>query len=60
MLPSSWLSQWKIYINAIGKNTAAAEPETLSSIIDSLMCEKVLFDSSKLLICLISFVLLTC
>ncbi|KAL3527978.1 hypothetical protein ACH5RR_012634 [Cinchona calisaya] len=40
LLPSSWLSQWKIYINAIGKNTAAAEPETLSCIIDSLTCEK--------------------
>ncbi|XP_027179388.1 ubiquitin carboxyl-terminal hydrolase 26 isoform X1 [Coffea eugenioides] len=40
LLPSSWLSKWRSYINATGKNNAATEPETLCSIINSLMCEK--------------------
>lgn len=41
MVPSSWLSKWKNYINASGKNVSSAvEPETLDTIIDSLKCEK--------------------
>ncbi|KAA8524129.1 hypothetical protein F0562_010440 [Nyssa sinensis] len=41
MLPSSWLSKWRSYITASGKNVSSAvEPETLKSVIASLKCEK--------------------
>ncbi|GAV63630.1 UCH domain-containing protein/DUSP domain-containing protein [Cephalotus follicularis] len=41
LVPSSWLAKWKIYINASGKNISSSEePETLSGVIDSLICEK--------------------
>lgn len=41
LLPSSWLSKWRSYITANGKNASSSiEPETLQSVIDSLKCEK--------------------
>ncbi|KAA8533385.1 hypothetical protein F0562_033082 [Nyssa sinensis] len=40
LLPSSWLSKWKNYITASGKNTSSEDPETLNSVIDLLKCEK--------------------
>jgi hypothetical protein len=42
LVPSSWLSNWKDYINASGKNASSYEkPETLDGVIDLLKCEKV-------------------
>lgn len=42
LVPSSWLSKWRNYINASGKNvTSSAKPEALDGIIDLLKCEKV-------------------
>ena len=42
LVPSSWLSKWRNYINASGKNAASSvKPEALVDIIDSLKCEKV-------------------
>lgn len=41
LLPSSWLAKWKSYVTASGKNNASTEPEALSIILDSLLCEKV-------------------
>ncbi|KAI5672649.1 hypothetical protein M9H77_13013 [Catharanthus roseus] len=40
LLPSSWLAKWKSYVTASGKNNASTEPEALSIILDSLLCEK--------------------
>ncbi|XP_038696687.1 ubiquitin carboxyl-terminal hydrolase 26 isoform X1 [Tripterygium wilfordii] len=41
LVPSSWLTKWRNYIIASGKNIAAhAEPEILDGVIDSLKCEK--------------------
>ncbi|KAA8528196.1 hypothetical protein F0562_035553 [Nyssa sinensis] len=40
LLPCSWLSKWKNYITASGKNTSSEDPETLNSVIDLLKCEK--------------------
>ncbi|KAK9289140.1 hypothetical protein L1049_017613 [Liquidambar formosana] len=41
LVPSSWLSKWRSYINASGKNVSSAvEPETLDGVIDMLKCEK--------------------
>ncbi|KAL6953118.1 Ubiquitin carboxyl-terminal hydrolase 26, partial [Sarracenia purpurea var. burkii] len=40
LLPTSWLSKWKTYVTASGKNASSAEPETLCNIIDVLKCEK--------------------
>ncbi|KAL8477228.1 hypothetical protein ACS0TY_029500 [Phlomoides rotata] len=40
LLPSSWLSKWRSYINASGKNGSSAELETLDTVVDMLLCEK--------------------
>nr|DAD45493.1 TPA_asm: hypothetical protein HUJ06_003723 [Nelumbo nucifera] len=41
LLPSSWLTKWRTYITASGKNVSASvEPESLDNILDSLKCEK--------------------
>ncbi|ERM99417.1 hypothetical protein AMTRI_Chr12g267000 [Amborella trichopoda] len=41
LLPSSWLSRWRGYVSASGKNLiAAAEPGSLEGGIDMLKCEK--------------------
>ncbi|CAN6540179.1 unnamed protein product [Malus baccata var. baccata] len=41
LIPSSWLSKWKNYITASGKNVSSVEkPETLEGIMDLLKCEK--------------------
>ncbi|KAL3829381.1 hypothetical protein ACJIZ3_018183 [Penstemon smallii] len=40
LLPSSWLSKWRSYINAGWKNAAAAELDTLDTVVDMLLCEK--------------------
>ncbi|KNA18641.1 hypothetical protein SOVF_068810 isoform A [Spinacia oleracea] len=39
LLPSSWLSTWRSYINTSGKNSSSTvEPERLDSVISSLIC----------------------
>lgn len=44
LVPSSWLSKWRDYINASGKNVSSSvKPEALDGVIDSLKCEKVTF-----------------
>ncbi|PIA50461.1 hypothetical protein AQUCO_01300891v1 [Aquilegia coerulea] len=41
MLPSSWITKWRSYIAASGKNiSSSAEPDSLDSVIDSLKCHK--------------------
>ncbi|KAI3451487.1 hypothetical protein Pfo_008152 [Paulownia fortunei] len=40
LLPSSWLSKWRSYINATGKNASSAELDTLNTVVDMLLCEK--------------------
>ncbi|GAB4837638.1 Ubiquitin carboxyl-terminal hydrolase 26 [Ancistrocladus abbreviatus] len=41
LLPSTWLSQWRNYVNTSGKNiSSSVEPESLGGIITSLVCEK--------------------
>ncbi|CAI9109033.1 OLC1v1008768C1 [Oldenlandia corymbosa var. corymbosa] len=40
LLPAAWLSSWRNFVGSTGKNTGTAEPEVLSTIIDSLICEK--------------------
>ncbi|KAM1224734.1 hypothetical protein ACFX1S_043812 [Malus domestica] len=41
LIPNSWLSKWKNYITANGKNISSVEkPETLDGIMDLLKCEK--------------------
>ncbi|XP_059653831.1 ubiquitin carboxyl-terminal hydrolase 26 [Cornus florida] len=41
LLPSSWLSTWRTYINASGRNSSlCVEPESLNGVIDLLKCEK--------------------
>ncbi|KAG2699923.1 hypothetical protein I3760_07G211200 [Carya illinoinensis] len=41
LVPSSWLSKWRDYINASGKNVSTSvKPETLDGVIHSLKCEK--------------------
>ncbi|KAK9104970.1 hypothetical protein Scep_021814 [Stephania cephalantha] len=40
LLPSSWLSKWRSFITSSGKNTSLVEPESLESVIKSLICEK--------------------
>jgi len=42
LVPSSWLSEWRAYITATGKNISSLpEPQSLEAIVDSLICEKV-------------------
>ncbi|XP_062216540.1 ubiquitin carboxyl-terminal hydrolase 26-like isoform X2 [Phragmites australis] len=41
LVPSSWLSEWRAYITATGKNISSLpEPESLEAIVNSLICEK--------------------
>ncbi|XP_030480385.1 ubiquitin carboxyl-terminal hydrolase 26 isoform X1 [Cannabis sativa] len=41
LVPSSWLSKWRSYINASGKNVSSSvKPGTLDGIINMLKCEK--------------------
>ncbi|CAH8340662.1 unnamed protein product [Eruca vesicaria subsp. sativa] len=41
LLPSSWLVQWRSYINITGKSSSSVpEPELLNGVIDTLKCEK--------------------
>jgi ubiquitin carboxyl-terminal hydrolase 48 len=42
LVPSSWLSEWRTYITATGKNMSSLpEPQSLEAIVNSLICEKV-------------------
>ncbi|KQK13052.1 ubiquitin carboxyl-terminal hydrolase 26 isoform X2 [Brachypodium distachyon] len=41
LVPSSWLSEWRTYITATGKNVSSLpEPQSLEVVINSLKCEK--------------------
>ncbi|KAK9699606.1 hypothetical protein RND81_08G184700 [Saponaria officinalis] len=41
LLPSCWLTKWRSYISANGKNAASTfEPEPLDVVMSSLVCEK--------------------
>lgn len=41
LVPSSWLSEWRAYITATGKNVSSLpEPQSLEAAINSLKCEK--------------------
>ncbi|OEL12988.1 Ubiquitin carboxyl-terminal hydrolase 26 [Dichanthelium oligosanthes] len=41
LVPSSWLSEWRAYITATGKNVSSLpEPQSLEAIVSSLICEK--------------------
>ncbi|CAN6229529.1 unnamed protein product [Urochloa humidicola] len=41
LIPSSWLSEWRAYITATGKNISSLpEPESLEATVNSLICEK--------------------
>ncbi|KAH6812671.1 ubiquitin-specific protease 26 [Perilla frutescens var. frutescens] len=40
ILPSSWLSKWRSYINASGKNACSLELDNLNTVVDLLLCEK--------------------
>jgi ubiquitin carboxyl-terminal hydrolase 48 len=41
LVPSSWLSEWRAYITATGKNISSLpEPQSLEVTINSLICEK--------------------
>ncbi|XP_073065473.1 ubiquitin carboxyl-terminal hydrolase 26 isoform X1 [Primulina eburnea] len=40
LVPSSWLSKWRSYVNAGGKNASSAELDALNSVVDMLLCEK--------------------
>lgn len=41
LLPTFWLSNWRGYVTSSGKAAASfSKPETLTSVIDSLICEK--------------------
>nr|XP_043628066.1 ubiquitin carboxyl-terminal hydrolase 26 [Erigeron canadensis]XP_043628067.1 ubiquitin carboxyl-terminal hydrolase 26 [Erigeron canadensis] len=41
LMPSSWLSNWRSYVTAVGKNASLIEePESLSIVIESLKCEQ--------------------
>uniref|UniRef100_A0A2P2JYZ7 Ubiquitin carboxyl-terminal hydrolase n=1 Tax=Rhizophora mucronata TaxID=61149 RepID=A0A2P2JYZ7_RHIMU len=41
LVPSSWLTKWRNYVNASGKNiSSSVEPDALDFVIDSLKCEK--------------------
>jgi hypothetical protein len=53
LIPSSWISKWRNYVNPTVKNSDT--PETLNPVIGSLMCEKVhcLFISSLIMFCIL-------
>ncbi|KAL0332705.1 UNVERIFIED_CONTAM: Ubiquitin carboxyl-terminal hydrolase 26 [Sesamum calycinum] len=40
LLPSSWLSKWRSYVNSSGKNAYSADLDTLNAVVDVLLCEK--------------------
>ncbi|KAI7752502.1 hypothetical protein M8C21_015853, partial [Ambrosia artemisiifolia] len=41
LLPTSWLSKWRCYVTAVGKNASSTEePEDLNAAIESLKCEQ--------------------
>ncbi|XP_073139979.1 ubiquitin carboxyl-terminal hydrolase 26 isoform X2 [Henckelia pumila] len=40
LVPSSWLSKWRSYVNAGGKNASSAELDALNNVIDMLLCDK--------------------
>ncbi|RLN17390.1 ubiquitin carboxyl-terminal hydrolase 26 [Panicum miliaceum] len=41
LVPSSWLSEWRAYIIATGKNVSSlSEPQSLEAIVNSLICGK--------------------
>ncbi|KAG0520852.1 hypothetical protein BDA96_08G109700 [Sorghum bicolor] len=41
LVPSSWLSEWRAYITATGKNISSLpEPHSLEEVVSSLICEK--------------------
>ncbi|KAJ6939241.1 hypothetical protein NC651_005626 [Populus alba x Populus x berolinensis] len=40
LMPSSWLTKWRDYTSASGKNTSSVEPEVLDPVIDALKCEQ--------------------
>ncbi|GAB2276164.1 Ubiquitin carboxyl-terminal hydrolase 26, partial [Dionaea muscipula] len=41
LLPTSWLSKWRNYVNTSGKNiSSSVKPESLDAVIDSLLCGK--------------------
>ncbi|CAK7346948.1 unnamed protein product [Dovyalis caffra] len=41
LIPTSWLTKWRNYINASGKNiSSSVEPEVLDPVIDALKCER--------------------
>lgn len=43
LVPTSWLSKWRNYINASGKSASLAEkPDNLDGVINFLRCEKVM------------------
>lgn len=47
LVPSSWLSEWRAYITATGKNISSLpEPQSLEVTINSLICEKVILTLS--------------
>lgn len=55
LVPSSWISKWRNYINSAVKNSD--KPETLDVVIGSLICEKV----HHFFICsLVAFCILLC
>jgi len=43
LMPSSWLTKWRNYTSASGKNTSSVEPEVLDPVIDAQKCEQVSF-----------------
>ena len=46
LMPSSWLTKWRNYINSSGKNiSTSVEPEVLDPVIDALKCEWVTCDA---------------
>ncbi|XP_051140687.1 ubiquitin carboxyl-terminal hydrolase 26 isoform X2 [Andrographis paniculata] len=40
LLPTSWLSTWRNYINASGKNAPSVEVDTIDTVIDKLLCKE--------------------
>ncbi|XP_039168601.1 ubiquitin carboxyl-terminal hydrolase 26-like isoform X2 [Eucalyptus grandis] len=48
LLPLVWLTTWRNYVNAGGKNALSCdEPESLDSVIDKLTCEKSLEEDEE-------------
>ena len=54
LLPSSWLSKWRTYINASGKTgSSCVEPDRLDAVVSALMCQNVSKGFVSILNCLI-------